>query len=62
MDWQPVNNIKEFLEWKGTKRSRDHAFTKKIKHWSYCGQCGLVLLRNDVSRKAAKAKCVVWED
>lgn len=59
--WQVVSDVRGFLADKGSKRTREHAFTKKVVHWSYCAQCGLVQLRNDVSRKAAKAKCVTYE-
>lgn len=34
-----------------------HRFTKKIHNWWCCAHCGLVLLRNDATRKAAKAPC-----
>lgn len=60
-NWEPVTDVAAFLSQKGTKRMRVHAFNKKCCHWSYCGQCGLVLLRNDVSRRAAKAPCVTYE-
>lgn len=30
--------------------------------WSVCSRCGLVLLRNEASRRAAKAACKGLED
>ena len=60
--WTPVLDVKAFLAEQGVKRVGEHAFTKKICHWSYCANCGLVLLRNELTRRAAKAKCVTYED
>lgn len=60
-DWKQVSDVRAFLADKGTKRVREHAFTKKVCHWSCCGQCGLLLLKNDATRKAVKAKCVTYE-
>lgn len=59
--WEAVSDVAEFMSRQGTKRTRVHAFNHKVCHWSYCGQCGLVLLRNDVSRRSAKAPCVTYE-
>lgn len=60
-DWHSVENVAEFLSLRGNKRVREHEFKKRVAHWPYCSHCGLVLLKNDVSRKAAKAKCVTYE-
>lgn len=57
-----IQNVKEFLERKGIKRVRDHSFKSQILSWPFCSQCGLVLLKNETSRKCAQQKCVVWED
>ena len=54
----------EWIPWDGgkaVKRRGPHAFTRKILNWPYCVHCGLVLLKNDVSRRAAKHQCE-WED
>jgi hypothetical protein len=51
----------EWLRATGARRSGPHRFTGRILHWAYCSRCGLVLLKNDVSRKAA-AKFCAWED
>lgn len=59
--WETVSDVAGFLSQRGTKRTRIHAFKGKVCHWSYCVQCGLVMLRNDVSRKAVKAPCVTYE-
>lgn len=45
----------------GTIRRGPHKFTRRILHWPYCAGCGLVLLRNEPTAKAARAQCQ-WED
>ena len=61
-DWKPVKDVRAFLSERGSRRVRaSHEFTKRVAHWPYCNHCGLVALKNDVSRKAARAKCVVEE-
>lgn len=61
-DWRQVNDVRAFLTEKGSKRVREHDFNKRrVAHWPYCAQCGLVMLKNDVSRRAANAKCVTYE-
>lgn len=30
---------------------------KGLQHWLYCRQCGLVYLRNDVTRKEMRKPC-----
>jgi len=52
---------RELLSSKGTKRTRVHAFTRKMLHWPYCQHCGLVMLKNDVSRRAVRKPCVTYE-
>jgi hypothetical protein len=61
--WTPLTREEQraFLTRKGVVRRATHAFTKKLRHWSYCSTCGLVLLKNEATRKAAKAVCE-WED
>lgn len=59
--WKQVGNVGEFLAEKGSKRSGPHRMTKQIVSWWYCANCGLIALKNDVSCKAVKAKCI-WED
>lgn len=61
-DWKKVENVKEFLSRKGRKRTQEHAFTKRVLHWPYCAGCGLMLLKNELTRKAANSKCVVYDD
>lgn len=60
---RPLTNEekREFLNRKGTRRREAHSFTKRILHWPYCAHCGLVLLKNEATRRAAKALCE-WED
>ena len=55
-------DLRAFLENRGTKRVGVHQMSKKVLSWVYCARCGLVALKNDVSRAAVAAKCVVWED
>lgn len=50
---------KHFAQFK--KRLEPHAFTKMILHWPYCKHCGLMLLKNDASRRAARKKCEIYE-
>lgn len=56
----------EWVPWDGKGkaivRRGPHAFTRRILHWAYCSKCGLVLLKNDVSRRAAKQQCEWMED
>ena len=56
------DEVRAFMTNKGTVRRGVHAFTRKICHWPYCAHCGLVALKNDVSRKAAKAACEYEDD
>lgn len=59
--WERVRDVGAWLSDRGTKRVRDHAFTRSILNWPYCAHCGLMLLKNDATRRAARAKCVVYE-
>lgn len=38
-----------------------HVFKNMILHWPYCENCGLALLKNEATRKAAKQRCE-WID
>lgn len=54
----------EWVAWDGCKartRRGPHAFDARILNYSYCSHCGLILLRNDATRRAAKAQCQ-WEE
>ncbi len=46
----------------GNVRRGPHQFKKKVCHWPYCDRCGLVLLKNQVSRSAASKQCEWWDD
>lgn len=59
--WERVRDVGAFLSEGGTKRVREHAFTKMIISWPYCVHCGLVLLKNEATRRAAAQKCVTYE-
>ena len=50
-----------WLRGTAARRTGPHRFTERVCHWPYCSRCGLVLLRNDVSRRAAGQPCV-WEE
>lgn len=36
-----------------------HNFNRKMLHWLYCSQCGLVRLKNDVTEAAVKKGCTI---
>ena len=59
--WTQVTDVKSFLSARGNVRTGSHRMTGKTLHWPYCVQCGLVWLKNDVTRRAMKSPCV-WED
>lgn len=48
-------------QWEHKKEAKrgvmPHLFDCKIFHWSYCRSCGLILLNNDTSQKAAQKMC-----
>jgi hypothetical protein len=50
---------------RGRKRTAPHAW-KNIKGfrfpWPVCARCGLILLKNQATRLAAKRACEVWDD
>lgn len=52
---------RDWLAARGSRRTGPHAFKRKVLHWLYCARCGLLLLKNDVSRRAAARECV-WEE
>lgn len=60
-DWKAVKDVGAFLNERGTFRTGPHRMDKKILHWSYCRNCGLIALKNDATRKALKVPCR-WED
>lgn len=50
-----------FLRDKGRANVGRHAMTKRIFHWPYCARCGLLALKNEPTRRALRAPCVVYE-
>lgn len=34
-----------------------HVMTGKVCHWRYCKNCGLVELKNDVTRQRLRQRC-----
>jgi hypothetical protein len=61
VSWTTIRDVRAFLAEEGTVRVREHNFSRRILHWPYCAYCGLVMLKNERSRKAAKAPCVTRE-
>lgn len=62
--WKSITGreaVRAFMAERGTVVKGPHRFTKKVCHWPYCARCGLVLLKNEVTRKAARALCVTEE-
>lgn len=59
--WHKVADVKAFLQTRGTKRVRPHDFSARILHWLYCKHCGLMLLKNEPTRRSAAKLCVVEE-
>lgn len=45
----------------GKLRTGPHSFARKLLHWPFCSRCGLLLLKNDVTRQAARRPCT-WEE
>jgi hypothetical protein len=62
MSWKKVADVARFLADKGQKKVGDHSFNKIILNYPYCSHCGLVALKNDISRRAMKEKCVYYDD
>lgn len=60
-----MSNEEKWVPWtgptKGTIKRGPHQMTKRVLHWTYCARCGLVALKNDVTRRALKAQCVTEE-
>jgi hypothetical protein len=40
-----------------SKSNNGHNPARKICHWPYCIKCGLVYLKNEVTKKAIRAPC-----
>lgn len=55
------DEMREFLSMKGIKSVGVHSMTRTIFHWPYCSRCGLLALKNDVTRRALRGPCVVSE-
>lgn len=58
MSWRVVA-MKDLRQ--GVARLGPHNMTKRILHWFYCVNCGLLALNNEASRLALRRPCV-WED
>jgi hypothetical protein len=57
-----VTDVRSFLASRGQRSVGVHQWAplKRIP-WPYCKRCGLLALRNEVTRTAMKAACVVEE-
>lgn len=60
--WNRVSDVRAFLSQRGRRVVGTHS-PKKIKciPWPVCSRCGLVYLKNDVTARAIRAKCVTEE-
>jgi hypothetical protein len=54
-------DAKAFLAANGLKRTGPHRMTQRLLNYMYCANCGLLNLKNDVTRAALKKVCM-WED
>jgi hypothetical protein len=61
---QKVHDVRAFLAEKGRRVRGPHQMNGILKRlpWPYCTRCGLIALRNDVTRRALKEPCETWED
>ena len=59
--WYQVTDVAGFLSSKGQKRVGTHSMTKPVLHWRYCAHCGLMNLKNDVTKRALRQPCVTYE-
>lgn len=56
-----ASEMRAFLSHQGQRRTGPHRMTKRILHWQFCATCGLLALKNEVSRRALRAPCM-WEE
>lgn len=57
--WERVTDVKAFLATKGNRTTGPHQPQhRKRLPWPVCARCGLLYLKNDVTRKAASQMCV----
>lgn len=63
MSYTTLSNqqARELLNYRAPRRTGVHNMSQKVLHWPYCGNCGLVALKNDISRKALRQVCT-WEE
>ncbi len=61
MKWHVVEDVGAFLR-AGRVTRGPHAFTERLLHWPFCKHCGLLLLKNEATKRAARAACVRLED
>lgn len=45
----------------GQKHVGTHNLSKRILHWRYCANCGLLNLKNEPTQRALRGPCT-WED
>ncbi len=60
--WARVDDVKGFLEARGRIVRGEHR-PKTIRgiSWPVCSRCGLLYLRNEVTRRAINQECVTEE-
>lgn len=46
---------------RGTQRVGPHNMSRRILHWLYCANCGLLALKNVATRAALRRPCI-WQD
>ena len=61
-EWHRVSDVGAFLASRGQRNVGVHQMRSlKRLPWPCCSRCGLLALRNDATRKALRAVCVVEE-
>lgn len=60
--WNRVTDVRAFLAERGTRNVGAHnPKQRKRLPWPVCSRCGLLYLRNEATRRAVRAACVVEE-
>ncbi len=54
-------DARAFITSKGTKHVGTHVMKEQLLHWRFCSNCGLLNLKNEVTRLAMRKACV-WYD
>ncbi len=59
--WYKIENVSEFLAYRGQRKEGPHQMSDRILHWLVCSRCGLVALKNETTRKILRKSCVTFE-